>query len=69
MIPICKPTMVTIAILKVIECWNSYIWPRLITDDQNYYLVSNGIQEIRETVSVVKCPCYDGGGSCDFPAP
>ena len=48
MIPICKPTMVTIAILKVIECWNSYVWPRLITDDQNYYLVSNGIQEIRE---------------------
>ena len=34
MIPICKPTMVTIAILKVIECWNSYVWPRLITDDQ-----------------------------------
>ena len=48
MIPICRPTMVTIAILKVIECWNSYVWPRLITDDQNYYLVSNGIQEIRE---------------------
>ena len=48
MIPICKPTMVTIAILKVIECWNSYVWPRLITADQNYYLVSNGIQEIRE---------------------
>ena len=48
MIPICKPTIVTIVILKVIECWNSYIWPRLITDDENYYLVSNGIQAIRE---------------------
>ena len=48
MIPICKPTMITIVILKVIECWNSYVWPRLITDDENYYLVSNGIQEIRE---------------------
>ena len=48
MIPICKPTMVTITILKVIECWNSYVWPRLITDDQAYFLVSNGIQEIRE---------------------
>lgn len=48
MIPICKPTMVTIVILKVIECWNSYVWPRLITDDPNLYLVSNGIQEIRE---------------------
>ena len=48
MIPICKPTIITITILKVIECWNAYVWPRLITDDQAYFLVSNGIQEIRE---------------------
>ena len=48
MIPICKPTLITITILKVIECWNSYVWPRLITDKQAYFLVSNGIQEIRE---------------------
>lgn len=48
MIPICRPTIVTIAILKVIECWNSYVWPRLITDDEAYFLVSNGIQAIRE---------------------
>ena len=48
MLPICQPTIVTIVILKVIECWNSYVWPRLITDDQAYFLVSNGIQEIRE---------------------
>ena len=48
LIPICRPTIITITILKVIECWNSYIWPRLITDDQAYFLVSNGIQEIRE---------------------
>ncbi len=49
MVPICKPTIVTITILKVIECWNSYVWPRLITDDELYYLVSNGIQAIRES--------------------
>ena len=48
MIPICKPTIITITILKVIECWNSYVWPRLITDNEAYFLVSNGIQEIRE---------------------
>ncbi len=48
LVPICKPTIVTITILKVIECWNSYVWPRLITDEKNYFLVSNGIQEIRE---------------------
>lgn len=43
LLPICRPTVVTILILKVIECWNSYVWPRLITDDQAYFLVSNGI--------------------------
>ena len=48
MIPISQPTIVTIVILKIIECWNSYVWPRLITDDPMYFLVSNGIQEIRE---------------------
>ncbi len=49
MVPICKPTLVTVTILKVIECWNSYVWPRLITDEEAYYLISNGIQELRES--------------------
>ncbi len=48
MVPICRPTIITVTILKIIECWNSYVWPRLITDDPAYSLVSNGIQEIRE---------------------
>ena len=48
MLPICRPTLITITILKVIECWNSYVWPRLITDEEAYFLVSNGIQSIRE---------------------
>lgn len=48
MVPICKPTIISIVILKIIECWNSFVWPRLITDDERYYLVSNGIQEIRQ---------------------
>ncbi len=48
MLPICRPTVITITILKIIECWNAYVWPRLITDDEAYFLVSNGIQEIRE---------------------
>lgn len=48
LIPICSPTLVTVIILKVIECWNSYVWPRLITDNEKYYLVSGGIQAIRE---------------------
>ena len=49
LVPICRPTMITIVILKVIECWNLFVWPRLITDRQEYFLVSNGIQQIRES--------------------
>ena len=49
MVPICKPTVVTITILKMIECWNSFVWPRLVTDDEAYFLVSGGIQAIRES--------------------
>ena len=49
MVPMCRPTVVTITVLKVIECWNSYIWPSLVTDDPKYFLVSNGIQQIRES--------------------
>ena len=48
MIPICQPTIVTVTVLKVIECWNSYVWPRLVTTDQSHFLASVGIQEIRE---------------------
>lgn len=48
MMPVCKPTIITIVILKVIECWNSYVWPRLVTTDPNFFLVSGGIQEIRQ---------------------
>ncbi|MBQ4150213.1 MAG: carbohydrate ABC transporter permease [Clostridia bacterium] len=49
MIPMCRPTIITVTILKVIECWNSYVWPRLITDNEEYFLISSGIQEIRES--------------------
>ena len=58
MVPISQPTIVTIVILKVIECWNSYVWPRLITRESRYFLVSNGIQAIRES----------GFGRQDIPA-
>ena len=49
MIPLAMPTLISITILKMMGAWNSYVWPRLITDDELYYLVSNGIQTIRES--------------------
>ena len=44
MIPICKPTIVTVIILKVIECWNSYVWPRLVANDEAHRLITNGLR-------------------------
>ena len=48
LVPICRPTVVTITILKIIECWNSFVWPRLVTDSDSTTIVSVGIQKIRE---------------------
>lgn len=48
MVPIAKPTVVSILILKIIECWNSYVWPRLITKKEDFFLIAQGIQEIRQ---------------------
>ena len=49
LIPLSKPTMVSIIILKMIECWNSFVWPRLITTKDDYFLVSNAIEMIKST--------------------
>lgn len=58
LVPMSRPTLISIVILKIIECWNSFVWPRLITTRENYYLVSNGIQELR----------YAGFGRDNIPA-
>lgn len=47
MLPICKPTVITITVLKVIECWNSYIWPRLVTTEESFRVISLGIEVIK----------------------
>ncbi len=49
LVPIAKPTIVSIIILKFIECWNAFAWPRLITTNPDYFLVSNAIQEIQSS--------------------
>lgn len=49
LVPLSKPTIVSIIILKMIECWNSYVWPRLVTTKDDYFLVSNAIEMIKST--------------------
>ncbi len=49
LIPLSKPTIISILILKLIECWNAFIWPRLVSTSDDYYLISNAIQTIKSS--------------------
>ncbi len=44
MVPLCKPTLITIGILELMGSWNAYIWPNLVTDKEEYRLISNGLR-------------------------
>lgn len=45
MVPIAMPTIITITILNAMGTWNAYIWPRLVTQQQEFRLVSNGLRD------------------------
>ena len=44
MIPLSLPTLISITILKMMGAWNSYIWPRLVANDEEYRLITNGLR-------------------------
>lgn len=44
MIPLALPTLISITILKMMGAWNSYVWPRLVANDELHQLVSNGLR-------------------------
>lgn len=43
MVPMNKSAITTIAILNIIGCWNSFLWPLLVTNDTNMRVISNGL--------------------------
>lgn len=44
MVPLSLPTLISITILKMMGSWNSYIWPRLVANDEAYRMVTNGLR-------------------------
>lgn len=44
MIPLALPTLISITILKMMGAWNSYIWPRLVANDADHRLITNGLR-------------------------
>ena len=44
MVPLSLPTLISITILKMMGAWNSYIWPRLVANKEEYSLITNGLR-------------------------
>lgn len=44
MIPLSLPTLISITILQMMGAWNSYIWPRLVANDDAHRLITNGLR-------------------------
>ena len=57
MIPLALPTLISITILKMMGAWNSYIWPKLVANDEAHQLITNGIRNA----------FTDASGITDFP--
>ena len=44
MVPLALPTLISITILKMMGAWNSYIWPRLVANDEAHRMITNGLR-------------------------
>ncbi len=51
MIPLSLPTLVSITILKMMGAWNSYVWPRLVANDEAHRLITNGLRNAFSTTT------------------
>ena len=49
MIPLALPTLISITILKMMGAWNTYVWPRLVANDEMHRLITNGLRAISFT--------------------
>ncbi len=50
MVPMCKPTLITIIILKMIGSWNAYVWPELVTSSKSMKMISGGLRNIADLI-------------------
>ena len=57
MIPLALPTLISITILKMMGAWNSYIWPRLVANKEEFRMITNGLRNaFTETSGDVNYP-------------
>lgn len=47
MVPMCKPTVITVALTSFMGAWNNYFWPKVIIKQQDMYVLTVGVQRLR----------------------
>ena len=47
--PMCKPTLITVSIISFINGWNSYFWPKMVTQSASSMTIAVGVQRLKET--------------------
>ena len=51
MVPLALPTLISITILKMMGAWNSYVWPRLVANDDAHRMITNGLRNAFSTTT------------------
>ncbi len=47
MVPMCKPTVITVALTTFMGGWNNYFWPKIIIKAQDMYVLTVGVQRLK----------------------
>ena len=42
-----RPTIIALIALKLVECWNLYVWPSFVSNEESYRLIGTTIQSLR----------------------
>lgn len=49
LVPMCKPTMMTVGIISFIDGWNAYFWPKMVTTTPLRRTIAQGVYELKRS--------------------
>lgn len=59
LVPMCKPTIITVTIITFINGWNSYFWPKMVTTNPTRRTLAQGIHELRRSYAGLETANYN----------
>lgn len=59
LVPMCKPTIITVSIITFINGWNSYFWPKMVTTKQSMRTIAQGVYELKRSYAGLETMNYN----------